>query len=70
MFEYDKIDVSEGINFKKTGGLLECIICHYWHFININFKFQEEVCNSCHDLMQKAIKNYKSSLKKMKPYIS
>ena len=39
----------------KTDGLCECIICHYWNFLNINFKFQREGCNGCHDLMQKAM---------------
>ena len=27
--------------------------CHYWYFLNINFRFQPEVCNGFHDLMQK-----------------
>ena len=32
MLEYDKIDLSEGIDANKTNGLHECIICHYWYF--------------------------------------
>ena len=40
----------------KTNGLLEeCIICHYWYFLQINFGFQPKVCDSCHDLIQKVI---------------
>ena len=34
--------------------LYECIICHYWYFIEKGFEFKPEVHNSCHDLMQKA----------------
>ena len=26
----------------------ECIICHYWYILNINFRFQQDVCDGCH----------------------
>ena len=29
MLNYDKIDISEGIDANKTGALKECIICQY-----------------------------------------
>ena len=54
MLEYNRIDVSEGINVNKTDGSHKCIICHYWYFLEINFKFQP-VCSDCHNLLQKAI---------------
>ena len=57
MLEYDRLEVSEGTDVNKTEGLHECIICHYWYFLIKNFKFQLEVFNGSHDLMQKAI-NY------------
>ena len=44
----------EGIDFYKTDGSREFIICHYWFVHETNFKFQPEVCNFCSDLMQKA----------------
>ena len=47
--EYDRIDVSEGLNINKTGGLHECIVCRYWDFVRINF-----LCKGCHDLLQKS----------------
>ena len=25
------------------------MICHYWYFKNIGFKYQQYVCNGCHD---------------------
>ena len=31
MLEYDKIDISEGINLNKTGLSKECDICHNWY---------------------------------------
>ena len=55
MLEYDRIDVSEGIDVNKTNGLRQGIICHYWYFLVINFRFQPKVCNGCHDLMQAAV---------------
>ena len=37
---YERIDVSEGIDVKKTNASKECDICHYWYFLNKSFKFQ------------------------------
>ena len=34
MLHFDRIDVSEGIDFNKKGALKECDICHYWCFLN------------------------------------
>ena len=49
MLYYDRIDISEGIDLVKSGNSKECIVCHYW-FFNHGFKFQDSVCNGCHDL--------------------
>ena len=43
------------INIKKTDGLHESIIRHYWYFLKMSFKFQQEICNVCHDLMCKGM---------------
>ena len=51
MLEYHRIEVFEGIDVNKTNGSREYIICHYWYFLNISFKFQPEVCNGSYDLM-------------------
>ena len=55
MLKCDKTDVFKGIDFNKTDGPCKCNICHYWYFLEANFKFQPEVCCCCHDLMQKAM---------------
>ena len=55
MLEYDRIDISEGIDVNKTDLLKECDICHYWYFKDIGFKYELYFCNGCHDLMQKAM---------------
>ena len=55
MLEYDKIDISEGIDINKTNAWKECDICHYSSFKDIGFKYEPYLCNGCHDLMQKAM---------------
>ena len=55
MLEYDRIDISEGIDIKKTNASKECEICHYWYFKDIGFKYEPHLCNGCHGLMQKAV---------------
>ena len=55
MLEYDRIDISEGIDVDKTNASKECKICHYWYFEDINFKYKLLLCNGCHGLMQKAV---------------
>ena len=54
MIEYERIDISEGIDVNKTNLSKECDICHYWSFKDIGFKYKPYLCNGCHDLMQKA----------------
>ena len=49
MIYYERIDVSEGIDVNKTSVSKECDVCHYWYFSDYNFKFQPNVCNSCHE---------------------
>ena len=51
MLYYDKIDVSEGMGVNKTSASKECVICHYWYFLNYSFEFQPNVCSRCYDLL-------------------
>ena len=55
MLENDRIDVSEGIDVNKTNASKECDICHFWYFLEKEFKFEPYLCNGCYDLMQKAM---------------
>ena len=55
MLEYDRIDISEGIDMDKTKKLKEGDIYHYWYFLDKNFNYEKYLCNGCHDLMQKAM---------------
>ena len=51
MLRYQKIDISEGRDINKTNTSKEWELCHYWFFKDIGFKFEEHVCNKCHDLL-------------------
>ena len=45
MLYYDRIDVSEVTDIFKISESKECGICHYWYFLNKDFKFQPNVWN-------------------------
>ena len=55
MLEYDRIDISKGIDLNKTTASKECDICHYCYFKDTGFKCEPYLCNGCHNLMQKAM---------------
>ena len=53
MLEYDRTDLSEGIDVNRN--ILtskKCYLCGY--FINKNFNYQKYMCNGCHDVSKKA----------------
>ena len=54
MLRYHKINISEEIDVNKTSASNECEFCHDWFFKDIGFKFEEHVCNKCHDLLTMA----------------
>ena len=41
MLIYEKINVSEGIDFDKSDQSKECMICHNWFFKHKNFNFKK-----------------------------
>ena len=55
MLEYDRIDVSEGIDINKLHKSKECTLCHYSYFLDNNFSYGPKLCNGCYNLMQKSM---------------
>ena len=55
MLEYDRIDISEGIDVNKTSLPKQCDICHYQYLKDISFRYEPRLCNGCNDLMKKAM---------------
>ena len=59
MLEYDRIDISEGIDVNKTNKSKECMLCHYWYLLGKNFSNGPYLCDGCYNIMQKFI-NFKN----------
>ena len=54
MLQSEKVDASEKIDVNETSASKECELCHYWLFKDVGFKFEDHVCNGCHDLLTMA----------------
>ena len=39
MFEYDRIDILEGIDNDKTNASKKCDLCHYLYFLDKGFNY-------------------------------
>ena len=53
MLEYDRIDISEGIdnkNCKETSR--ECSLCKFYYFFDKNFNYGPYLCNGCYDVFK------------------
>ena len=56
MLEYDRIDISEGIDINENEDTSrECSLCKFYYFLNENFNYQTNLCDGCHDISMKAI---------------
>ena len=56
ILQYERINTSEEIDFDRSNKSVECVICHYWYFKDIGFKYQPYVCNGCHDFPMAVLK--------------
>ena len=54
MLDYEKIDIWEGIIVDKTNKSKECMLCHYWYFLDKNFSYGPYLCNGCYNITQKS----------------
>ena len=50
MLQYNRTDASDGIDINKTDAPKECIICHYWYFKDVGYKFEPHACDGCQDI--------------------
>ena len=42
------------MDFNETSASKECILCHYWYFKDVGYKFEPHVCNGCHNVLMTA----------------
>ena len=54
MLEYKRIDILEEIDINKTNNSKECMLCHYWYFLDKNFGYGPYLCNGCYNIMQQS----------------
>ena len=55
MLEYDRIDISEGIDVKDCEETSrQCSLCKFYYFVNKNFNYQKYLCDGCLDMSIKA----------------
>ena len=64
MLQYGEISVSEEIDTNKTSASKECMLCHYWYFKDVGFKFEPLVCIKCHDILMTAYEHRNIECKK------
>ena len=66
MLYYDIIDISEGIDPTKDNKSRERMICHHFCF-NHRFKFQDYICNGCHNFTMSNV-NISHNIKKFEAF--
>ena len=49
MISSERIDKIEGIDFNNGEDLVKGMICNYYYFKDIGFKYQLYICNEHHD---------------------
>ena len=55
MLEYDRIDISEGIDINKCKETSrECSLCKFYYFLDKNFRFGPYLCNG-YDMFMKTV---------------
>ena len=53
MLEYNRIDISEGIDIKKWQETSrECSLCKFYYFLDKNFKYRQYLCDGCYMSMK------------------
>ena len=51
MLEYDRIDLSEGIDTISK----KCSFCKFYYFLDKNFNYEPYLCDGCYEISLKAI---------------
>ena len=56
MLEYEKINISDGIDINRSDKSKECMLCDYWYFLDKNFSYRPYICDGCYNMVQKCNK--------------
>ena len=55
MLEYEKVDISEGIDVNKSSNSKVYSICQFRYIIDKNFNYEPYLCNGCHGMSIKVV---------------
>ena len=55
MLEYERIDISDGIDVDMSDKSRKGMVCHYWYFLDKNFSYGPYLCDGCYNIVQKFI---------------
>ena len=56
MLDYERIDITEGIDVHMSNKSKECMLCHYWYILDKIFSYGPYLCNGCYNIIQKCNK--------------
>ena len=56
MLKHEKINISDGIDVNKSDKSKECMLCHYYYFLDKSFRYGPFLCDRCYNMMQKCNK--------------
>ena len=56
MVVYERIDISDGIDVKKSYESKDCTLCHYRYFLDKSFSYGPYLCDRCYNMTQKCNK--------------
>ena len=55
LLEYERFDISEGIDVHMSNKSKECMLCQNYYFLDKNFSYGPYFCDGCYNIMQKSI---------------
>ena len=53
---YEKIDISDRIDVDMSDKSKECMLCHYWYFLDKSFSYGPHLWDGCYNMIQKCNK--------------
>ena len=51
MLVYENIDISDGIDVNISDKSKECMLSHYWYFLDKSFNYGPCLCDGCYSMM-------------------
>ena len=62
----EKINISDRIDVDMSDKSKECMLCHYWYFLDKSFNYGPYLCDGCYNMMQKCNKHKNIAIVRIK----